>query len=240
MTKKLNLFYAIMTVMGGIMGAGIFMLPVSFADYGIITIYSCIISLLAVMLLSFIFILLSSKFDGGIPDYITNMFGKFVGYQIIIFYIYCSVLSNAAIIVVLSSHISSLLSITTSYSILIEIIVIWSIFIIAVLGGYSLTSKLQSASLILSILPLILVIILSVISFQIHLFIPSWNPHHLSGLYVIKHSIYKIYWTFSGIEVVSILGGLTINPRRNVPLAAILGITFIGNILSINLTNSIW
>ena len=104
--NKIELKESISLVIGNMIGAGIFMLPVSLSVYGSISIMGWMISATMAFILSIIFKRLSSKYpdESGPFHYAEKSFGEFIGFFIVWGYWISILLVNASLAIVVTSY----------------------------------------------------------------------------------------------------------------------------------------
>ncbi len=234
--NRIELKESISLVMGNMIGAGIFMLPVSLSKYGSISILGWLISGFMALILANIFKRLSIKYPGesGPFYYTEKSFGQFVGFFVIWGYWISILLVNASLAIAITSYstifFSKLDIISFSLPFAITIVVIIGLLN---LSGIKKVGRFQFITSFLKILPLILTIFISFIVFDISNFTPI-NISQETNFEAITVTTALTFFAFLGIESATIPADKIKNPERTIPKATIIGtsITFFIYLLS--------
>ena len=86
---------------------------------------------------------------------------------------------------------------------------------------------------VLAMIPLLAIAFCGWIWFNPQTFFGSWNPHHESEWNAVSTSAAFALWAFMGVESAAVASDVIENPKRNVPLATLIGL-FIAGILYIS------
>ena len=104
--NKIEFRESITLVIGNMIGAGIFMLPISLSEYGSISLFGWIISGLIAIALAKIFKKLSKKYPGksGPFTYTNIFFGEFIAFVVVWGYWVSILLLNASLAIAVTSY----------------------------------------------------------------------------------------------------------------------------------------
>ena len=160
--NKIELKESISLVVGNMIGAGIFMLPVSLSNYGSISIYGWIISGIMAFILASIFKKLSKKYPGesGPFHYTEKSFGKFIGFFVIWGYWISILLVNASLAIAVTSYSTIFIKSLNDPGLSLP----FAVFIIILIGiinalGIKIVGQFQFITTIIKIIPLLATII---------------------------------------------------------------------------------
>jgi APA family basic amino acid/polyamine antiporter len=162
--NKLGIWTSTSLVVGNMIGAGIFLMPSTLANYGAISLVGWIISAIGALLLAKIFSNLSKLLpaaDGGPYAYSQKGLGDFAGFLVAWGYWISLWCANAAIAVSLVSALSSffpILANSAAAAVGTGLFAIWFLTWINTKGILA-SGRLQLVTTILKIIPLILVAI---------------------------------------------------------------------------------
>ncbi len=234
--NRIELKESISLVIGNMIGAGIFMLPVSLSKYGSISISGWLISGCMALILANIFKRLSIKYPGesGPFYYTEKSFGQFIGFFVIWGYWISILLVNASLAIAITSYstifFSKLDIISFSLPFAITIVVIIGLLN---LSGIKKVGRFQFITSFLKILPLILTIFISFFVFDVSNFTP-FNISQESNFEAITVTTALTFFAFLGIESATIPADKIKNPEITIPKATIIGtsITFFIYLLS--------
>ncbi len=225
--NKIELKESISLVVGNMIGAGIFMLPVSLSVYGSISIFGWLISGFMALILANIFKRLSIKYPGesGPFYYTEKSFGEFVGFFVIWGYWISILLVNASLAIAITSYSTIFISDleNTKFSLPFAITIIFFIGFLN-LRGIKKVGKFQFITSILKVLPLLLTIFISFFVFDLS----NFNPINISqetNLEAITITTALTFFAFLGIESATIPADKIKNPEKNIPKATIIGTT---------------
>lgn len=223
--KRIGLIPATALVVGSIVGTGIFLLPASFAPYGAISLVAFALAALGAVALALMFGALSRRMpaDGGPYAYARAAFGNLPGFFSAWSYWITAWAGNAAIVVAWIAYVQVFVNTEGAVigSILIGLVGLWVPAAINLLGVQQM-ALVQVVTTVLKFIPLV---IISTVGF---LFV-DWSllqPFNLTGeapLSVIVTTMALAVFAFLGVETASVAAGKVSNPRRNVPLASLLG-----------------
>ena len=215
--NKIELKESISLVVGNMIGAGIFMLPVSLSVYGSISIFGWLISGFMALILANIFKRLSIKYPGesGPFYYTEKSFGEFVGFFVIWGYWISILLVNASLAIAITSYSTIFISDleNTKFSLPFAITIIFFIGFLN-LRGIKKVGKFQFITSILKVLPLLLTIFISFFVFDLSNFTPI-NISQETNLEAITITTALTFFAFLGIESATIPADKIKNPEKN-------------------------
>ena len=234
--NKIEFRESITLVIGNMIGAGIFMLPISLSEYGSISIFGWIISGLIAIALAKIFKKLSKKYPGesGPFTYTNIFFGEFIAFVVVWGYWVSILLLNASLAIAVTSYSTVFIPELANqyYNISFSIFII---FIISIIGykGIREIGDFQFYTTVIKIIPLILTIIIGFLFFNIENFFPL-NISTETDFKAITISTTLTFFAFLGIESATVPEDKIKNPIENVSKATSYGVgfTFILYILS--------
>ena len=234
--NKIEFRESITLVIGNMIGAGIFMLPISLSEYGSISIFGWIISGLIAIALAKIFKKLSKKYPGesGPFTYTNIFFGEFIAFIVVWGYWVSILLLNASLAIAVTSYSTVFIPELANqyYNISFSIFII---FIISIIGYKAIRwiGDFQFYTTVIKIIPLILTVIIGFLFFNIENFFPL-NISTETDFKAITISTTLTFFAFLGIESATVPEDKIKNPIENVSKATSYGVgfTFILYILS--------
>ncbi len=224
--KPLGFWTATSMVTGNMIGSGIFLLPASLAAYGGISIAGWIVSALGSVCIAAVFAGLARQVrgSGGPYRYSYAGFGKLPGFIVAWGYWISIVATNAAIAIALVSYLSIFwpaLAVQSQLAALATLFFVWLLVAVNI-SGVKHAGRLQLATTLLKILPLLLLGTIGMLSF---------NPEHFTPLNLSEDSDFGALtataaltmWAFLGMESANIPAGEVKDAERNVSRAAVVG-----------------
>tara|TARA_Y100000768_G_scaffold181899_1_gene136232 strand:+ start:725 stop:2026 length:1302 start_codon:yes stop_codon:yes gene_type:complete len=234
--NKIELKESISLVMGNMIGAGIFMLPVSLSKYGSISIFGWIISGIMAFTLASIFRKLSKKYPGesGPFHYTEKSFGKFIGFFVIWGYWISILLVNASLAIAVTSY-STIFIKNLNDPVLSLSFAVFIIILIGIINAFGIkkVGQFQFITTILKIIPLLATIIIGFFVFNHSNFTPI-NISTETNLEALTITTALTFFAFLGIESATIPADGIKNPKSTIPKATIIGtsLTFLIYVLS--------
>jgi putrescine:ornithine antiporter len=225
--KKMNLTQLTFMVTVNMMGSGIIMLPTNMAKVGAISLLSWALTALGSLALAYGFAqagLLNQR-SGGMASYAEDAYGKAGYFQVFFLYFVSLAIANVAVASSAVGYLAAFLPwlSSTPVATTIGVIAILWITTVANFGGPGLTGRLGAITVWGVILPVGLLSVIGWIWFSPATFAAAWNPQHLSLVSGMGSSISLTLWAFLGLESAAQSAGAVENPKRDVPLACMLG-----------------
>lgn len=225
-SKKLGFWTLTSLVSGNMIGSGVFMLPAALAVFGTISLLSWTFTSIGAILLALVFAQLSRIMPkaGGPYAYCRAAYGDFIGFQVAYCYWIAVWVGNAAIVVAFVGYLSVFwpgLKGDIWWECVIAIGVVWigtAINCISVAAA----GKVQLITTILKVIPLAVIAVVG-------LFYIDWenlkafNVSNTSNLSAFTMAATLTLWSFIGFESATVPAEDVDNPRRNIPLATIVG-----------------
>lgn len=224
---KMGLLGATSLVVANMVGTGLFLLPSTLANIGSISIFGWIVSAIGATALGLVFAHLGmiEPKAGGPYAYARDHLGPFPAFQTNFLYWGANVIGNVAIAVSVTGYLAVFFPALKGpwFANICTAGVIW-LFIWINTRGAGAVGRFTTVSTIAGILPVAFVGLLGWLWFQPDVFRAGWNPEALSTTSAVGRSASIALWAFLGVESASVSAGVIENPKRNVPLATIIGL----------------
>ncbi|MFN0728518.1 amino acid permease [Polaribacter gochangensis] len=225
--KKIGLITTTSLVVGNMIGAGIFLLPASLAEYGSISLLGWLFTATGAIILAKIFSNFSKIIvnkSGGPYTYSKEGFGVFIGFLVAWGYWISCWISNAAIAIAIIGALSFFFPILETNSMLAVVIGLSMIWFFTWVNskGVKASGKVQVVTTILKLLPLVFVILIGGFFFSLDNF-PDFNLTGESNFETFPVVAALTLYAFLGIESASIPAENVKNPGKNVSKATMLG-----------------
>ena len=162
---------------------------------------------------------------GGLSAYAEEAHGKAGFFMTFYLYFFSLAIGNVAIAISAVGYLSTFfprMSVTPIATCLSVIGLLW-LTTVANFGGPSVTGKIGSVTVWGVILPVGLLSIIGWFWFSGHTFTAAWNPQGISLGKGFGSSIALTLWAFLGMESAAQNSSAVENPKKNVPLACLLG-----------------
>jgi len=213
-------------VTGNMIGSGIFLLPSSLASIGSISLYSWILTSIGSILLALVFANLGNLVPktGGLYIYTHKAFGPFIGFQTAYNYWIALWVGNAAIAIAMIGYLRVFFPILNSQlnTALSAIFIVWLLTFVNIIGVRK-AGTLQVISTICKLIPILFICVLGWQYFHPVFLQKSFNITGNSNFYAVSNGAVFTLWAFIGLESATIPANSAINPKRNIPIATILG-----------------
>jgi len=225
--KKMGVMQLTFIVTVNMMGSGIIMLPANMAQVGAISLLSWVVTALGSLAIAYGFAQagIFNQRSGGLAAYAEDAYGK-DGYFLVFFLYFVSLaIANVAVASSALGYLAAFFPTLTasSTSTCIGVIGLLWLTTVANFGGPKLTGRIGSITVWGVILPVGFISIAGWFWFSGQLFSDAWNPKGLSLGEGMGSSISLTLWAFLGMESASQNSSAVENPRRDVPLACMLG-----------------
>jgi putrescine:ornithine antiporter len=225
--KKMNLTQLTFIVTVNMMGSGVIMLPTNMAQVGAISLLSWALTAVGSLALAFGFAqagLLNQR-AGGMASYAEDAYGKAGYFQVFFLYFISLAIANVAVGISAVGYLAAFFPWLSSTPIATTVGVIGLLWLttFANFGGPGLTGRIGAVTVWGVILPVGLISTIGWFWFSADTFAAAWNPQGLSLLQGMGSSISLTLWAFLGLESAAQNAGAVENPKRDVPLACMLG-----------------
>lgn len=224
--KKMNLFMASMLVLVNMIGTGIFLLPVSMASIGSISSIGWLIATLGAGAIGLVFALLAldRPESGGPYGYSKASFGDYSGFQTNYIYWTANVVGNIAIATTVTGYLTQFIPTLKNADLdaHVTIVILW-IAVLINLKGARWVGVFTSSATLFALVPVCLMVIFGWFWFDAELFASNWNPSHQAPWNAVSASVSYALWAFMGVESASVAADSIENPKKNIPLATLIG-----------------
>ena len=225
--RKMNLTQLTFIVAVNMMGSGIIMLPANMAKVGAISLLSWIVTAIGSMAIAYGFAQagLFNQREGGMSAYAEDAYGKSGYFQVFYLYFLSLAIGNVAIAISAVGYLAAFVPWLSSTPVATGIGVIALLWLttVANFGGPRITGRIGSFTVWGVIIPVGLLSIFGWFWFKPAIFAAAWNPSGMSLAKGMGSSISLTLWAFLGMESAAQNSSAVENPKRDVPLACMLG-----------------
>ncbi len=219
---------ATVLVLVNMVGTGIFLLPVSMASVGSISIFGWLVAGVGAAAIGLMFAMLGAvKPEAGGPyAYAREALGPYLGFQTNYIYWSANLVGNIAVATTVTGYFTELIPAIggTGREALFTIGVVWVATFVNI-AGPRCVGFFTGWGTVLAMIPLLAIATLGWKWFNPDIFLGSWNPSHESQWDAISTSAAFALWAFMGVESAAVASDVIENPKRNVPLATMIGLT---------------
>lgn len=216
-----------MLVAGNMIGTGVFLLPVNLAQVGSIAVFGWVIATAGVAALGLVFAKLGelNPQPGGPYAYARDFLGPYAGFQTNYVYWFGNWIGNVAIAVAAIGYLAELIPAIGDppASVYATAVVIW-LFTFANIMGPRIVGALEVWTMVLGLIPILAVSLLGWFWFDSAIFNQGWNVSGGSDAHAVSRAASMALWAYMGIESATVSAGVIENPKRNVPLATLIGL----------------
>jgi basic amino acid/polyamine antiporter, APA family len=213
-------------VMGSIIGTGVFLLPASLAAFGTISLVAFVFTAIGAIALAQMFGVLSKRMpaDGGPYAYSRAAFGNAVGFFNAWSYWITAWAGNAAIVVAWIVYVEVFINTGHNklFSIAIGFVGLWLPAAVN-LSGVKNMASVQIVTTIIKFIPLVIISTVGLFFIDWNYLTSTWNISGKAPLAAIVTCMALAVFSYLGVETAAVAAGKVRNPRRNVPLASLLG-----------------
>jgi arginine:agmatine antiporter len=228
--RNLGAFLAMLLVVSGVIGSGIFLLPASLGAIGSASILGWIAAVIGAAMLAGVFSWLAILRPGaaGLFSCILDAIGPGAGFVIAAVYWVSCWVGCVAVALAVTGYLSVFLPIVARPpgATLATIAVIWLMIGLNIVGP-RLVAWTQGWLLAIGLAPVLLVALGGWFHFHWHTFIGSWNVSGAGLTQVVPQSVVIVFWAFTGIEYAIVVAPLVRNPARDVPIASLGGLAMV-------------
>jgi arginine:agmatine antiporter len=225
--RKMSLVQATMLVAGNMIGTGVFLLPVNLASVGGIAILGFLVATAGAAALGLVFAKLGEldPQEGGPYAYARDFLGPYVGFQTNYVYWFGNWIGNIAIAVAAVGYLAEFFPPISGppASVFATAGVIWLLTFANILGP-RVVGALETWTMSLALVPILGIAFFGWLWFDSATFLGGWNVSGGSGMHAISRSASMALWAFMGIESAAVSAGVIENPKRNIPLATLMGL----------------
>ena len=225
--KKMSLLQATMLVAGNMIGTGLFLLPVNLASVGGISIFGWIVATVGAAALGLVFAKLGElePKEGGPYAYARDFLGPYVGFQTNYVYWFGNWIGNIAVAIAAVGYLAEMIPAisTPPASVFATAGVIWVLTFANILGP-RVVGALETWTMSLALIPILAIAFLGWFWFSPETFQASWNVSGGSNAHAISRAASMALWAYMGIESAAVSAGVIENPKRNIPLATLIGL----------------
>ena len=226
--QKIGLVAATAIVAGNMMGSGIALLPSSFASIGSITILSWVIATIGALALGCVYAILGNRDpQPGGPIAYSGEVSPIFGYQAGLLYFHAGWIGNIGMSIVSVDYLSVFFPSLTQPLVagITAIVIIWILTFINYMGS-AMIGKLVTFGVILILVPVFIVSVFGWFAFSYEQLIDNWLVSKSTGSFTaVMSGVVLCIWAFIGLESASTNAGLVENPKRNIPLSTMFGIS---------------
>ena len=226
-SKKMTLMGLTTLVAVNMMGSGIIMLPANMAQIGAVSLLSWVVTAIGSMAIAYCFAQcgLFCPRSGGMSAYTEEAHGRSGFFMASYLYYLSLAIGNVAIAISAVGYLAAFIPWlqSTPISTCIGVIALIWITTVANFGGPSITGKIGAITVWGVIIPVAGLSLIGWFWFSGATFKEAWNPQGLSLGAGVGSSISLTLWAFLGMESAAQNSDAVENPKRNVPLACMLG-----------------
>jgi arginine:agmatine antiporter len=223
----MSLLQATMLVAGNMIGTGVFLLPVNLASVGGIAILGFLVATAGAAALGLVFAKLGEldPQEGGPYAYARDFLGPYVGFQTNYVYWFGNWIGNVAIALAAVGYLAELVPGISGppASVFATAAVIWILTFANILGPRAV-GALETWTMSLALVPILAIAFFGWFWFDKATFLAGWNVSGGSGLHAVSRAASMALWAFMGIESAAVSAGVIENPKRNIPLATLMGL----------------
>ncbi len=218
-------------VVGSVIGSAIFMLPAIVAPYGGLGLVSLGAAAIGAMLVAMTFADLARRVThvGGPYAYARAGFGDFAGFLMAWGYWIALWTACAAITIAFTAYLGALIpriGASPTLSAGAGLLLVWGLVAINIRGVREV-AIVGLTTTVMKLLPLVFIGTVGLF-FVDSANLPPLNPTSDGSLFVFASTFALTFWTFTGMEGVTVPTEDVINPQRTIPRALILGTLTVG------------
>jgi putrescine:ornithine antiporter len=226
-SKKMSLMGLTTLVTVNMMGSGIILLPTSMAQLGAVSLLSWIVTAIGSMAIAYCFSQcgIFCPRPGGLSAYTEEAHAKSGFFLCSYLYFLSLAIANVAVAISAVGYMTSFLPWLGSGAIPLFVGTVGLLWLttVANFGGPGITGKIGAITVWGVIIPVAGLSIIGWFWFKPDVFAAAWNPNGLPIQEAISKAIPLTLWAFLGMESAAQASDAVENPKRNVPLACLLG-----------------
>jgi len=225
--NKIGPFLATMVVASTMIGSGVYLLPASLGAIGSITILAWLAATVGAALIggTFVWLAILSPGTAGLFSYIRDAFGPLAGFVVGALYWASCIVAAVAVALAVTGYVGVLAPFfATPAGMMISTVAVLWLFVGANVVGPRFVARLQSGSMLLGLVPVLVAAIGGWLWFHGSVFAASWNVSGEPALAVLPRATVMVFWAFLGIETAIILTVRVRNPLRDIPIGTLAGL----------------
>jgi arginine:agmatine antiporter len=226
--RKLGPGLASVIVAGNIIAAAIYALPASLGAVGSVSVIGWALAALAAYAVALALCLLAGETGDpdGLVGYADHGLGPFWGFCVAIFYWMSTFVAIIAVAVALAGYLTVFVPALSS-PIARTLAAIGALFAAAGLNllGARSVGRFGVLALAAGLIPLVALGAFGWIVFDPRLFAASWNVTGRSDVFAVRSSVVGAFFAFTGFETGAAMSAIVRHPRRNVPIATVVGVS---------------
>lgn len=223
--KKIGFWEVLALVLGAQVGSGILILPTELAPFGWYTVLGWLLACVGAISLAFVFSDLCSSYPktGGPAAYVQEAFGSIASFFTGWTYWLVSWISTSIVVIACAGYLSPFVANQTPETFLyVELFLLLFVTLVNCLS-VELSGKCEFFLTFLKFIPLIIIPILAFLNFDLTNFQLSPIYSNSSPVEIISKCTLIAFWGFIGVECATTPAGSVKNPKRNIPLAIMIG-----------------
>ncbi len=227
-TKKLGLAGAIFMIVSSLAGSGVIALPQQLAATGSITVISFVLVTIGALFLTMVYVRAGALFPDPSPTALATYVNPILGAKSGFFYVYGNLISNVSILIAGLGYLALFIPALNHPLVLgITVIALIWLFIALSLRGVGLITKVVSATVTLLLISVVVTAVAGWLDFDPAQFQRNWNVSgHAAGGAVMSGFAVLIF-AFVGVESVATNNEHIANPKKNVPIATLVGFVIV-------------
>jgi arginine:agmatine antiporter len=226
--RQLGLGLATALVAGNMIGSGIYLLPLTMASIGSMTIISWVVTAIGALLLALVFarvavLRLTPGFT--LADTVGAEFGPFAAYVWSMIYWLSATVGCIAVALAAVGYLAWFVPrlAEPGWTLAGTVAALW-LMTGANLFGARTVGRIQAGALMIGLVPVLLVAIGGWWWFSGATFTASWNVSGQPMSTALPASLVVVFWAFTGLESAAMASAVVANPARNVPIATVGGV----------------
>ncbi|WP_290919703.1 amino acid permease [Halodesulfovibrio sp.] len=234
---KLGLIGATFFIVASLAGSGVIALPQQLAAIGSITLLSFLLVTAGALCLTLVYVRAGALFDDPSPTGLSAYVNPVLGAKSGLFYVYSNLISNVSILIAGLGYVTYFVPALNHPVVLgIAVITLIWVFTLLALRGAQFVTMVVSCSVTLLLLSVLLTALFGWLSFDVHLFEQNWNVTGVPPGKAVLSGFAVLLFSYVGVEAVANNYELVNNPKRNVPIATIVGFIIVAILYIVSTT----
>lgn len=225
--SNLSVAGAAALVMGGMMGSGVYLLPVALGKVGSISILGWGLSSVVALIVAAMFsqLVVAAPQARGVAGYIQAGLGRFVGVQATVIYWTSYWFGNVGVAVAAAGYLAFIFPplAEPGARLAVTIALVWTAVFLSWIGP-RMVGRVEGLTLAIGLAPVVGVATIGWFWFDPHVFLRSWNPTGAAPFEAVRGAAFTAFWAFLSLECAVATSGVVRNPVRNVPRATLAGV----------------